>query len=209
MQLDMETARALAEPLRPVFDEAGMSLEISAPDHWHLRLPADMPVPSFAAPEQALGEDLAQHLPQGAEGRRWRVLLNDIQVLLHQQPLNARRRARGMSPVNSLWLWGGGRLPEACRSALAGVVSDDLLLRALAARAGIAWRARSAETVAASAAGGLVDLQDLPAHELAAQWWPVLQPLLERHAVLLHFASGERWQRKPWHRWRLWRGAGR
>lgn len=209
MQLDMETARALAEPLRPVFDEAGMSLEISAPDHWHLRLPADMSVPSFAAPEQALGEDLAQHLPQGAEGRRWRVLLNDIQVLLHQQPLNARRRARGMSPVNSLWLWGGGRLPEACRSALAGVVSDDLLLRALAARAGIAWRARSAETVAASAAGGLVDLQDLPAHELAAQWWPVLQPLLERHAVLLHFASGERWQRKPWHRWRLWRGAGR
>ncbi|MGB5850699.1 MAG: phosphoglycerate mutase, partial [Rhodanobacter sp.] len=140
MQLDMETARALAEPLRPVFDEAGMSLEISAPDHWHLRLPADMPVPSFAAPEQALGEDLAQHLPQGAEGRRWRVLLNDIQVQLHQQPLNARRRARGMSPVNSLWLWGGGRLPEACRSALAGVVSDDLLLRALAARAGIAWR---------------------------------------------------------------------
>lgn len=209
MQLDMETARALAEPLRPVFDEAGMSLEISAPDHWHLRLPAEMPVPSFAAPEQALGEDLAQHLPQGAEGRRWRVLLNDIQVLLHQQPLNARRRARGMSPVNSLWLWGGGRLPEACRSALASVVSDDLLLRALAARAGIAWRARSAETVAASAAGGLVDLQDLPAHELAAQWWPVLQPLLERHAVLLHFASGERWQRKPWHRWRLWRGAGR
>ncbi|MGN6656361.1 MAG: phosphoglycerate mutase [Rhodanobacter sp.] len=209
MQLDMETARALAEPLRPVFDEAGMSLEISAPDHWHLRLPAEMPVPSFAAPEQALGGDHAQHQPQRAEGRRWRVLLNDIQVLLHQQPLNARRRARGMSPVNSLWLWGGGRLPEACRSALAGVVSDDLLLRALAARAGIAWRARSAETVAASAAGGLVDLQDLPAHELAAQWWPVLQPLLERHAVLLHFASGERWQRKPWHRWRLWRGAGR
>jgi hypothetical protein len=209
MQLDMDAAQALAELLRPVFDEAGMRLEISTPDRWHLRLPPDTSLPDFAAPEQALGEDLAQHLPQGVQGRRWRVLLNDIQVLLHQHPLNAERSARGLAPVNSLWLWGGGRLPPAATSELTGVVSDDLLLRALAARAGVAWQARTAETMAADTAGGLVDLQDLPAHELAMRWWSVLQPLLERRAVLLHFASGERWQRKPWHRWRFWRGAGR
>src|SRR3546814_1508602 len=62
MQLDMDAAQALAEPLRPIFDEAGMQLEISTPDRWHLRLPPDTPLPDFAAPEQALGEDLAQHL---------------------------------------------------------------------------------------------------------------------------------------------------
>ncbi|MBQ4853569.1 phosphoglycerate mutase [Rhodanobacter sp. B2A1Ga4] len=209
MGLDMDAAQALAEPLRPVFDEAGMQLEIATPDHWHLRLPPDTPLPDFAAPEQALGEDLAQHLPQGAQGRRWRVLLNDVQVLLHQHPLNTRRRAHGQSPVNSLWLWGGGRLPPPSMSELAGVVSDDLLLHALAARAGVAWQSRTAEAIAAGAAGWLIDLQDLPAHELALRWWPLLQPLLERRAVRLHFASGERWQRKPWHRWRYWRGAGR
>ncbi|MHB1059261.1 MAG: phosphoglycerate mutase [Rhodanobacter sp.] len=209
MRLDMDAAHALAEPLRPVFDEAGMQLEISTPDRWHLRLPPDTPLPDFAAPEQALGGDLAQHLPQGTQGRSWRVLLNDIQVLLHQHPINAQRQAQGMPPVNSLWLWGGGRLPPVSGSALAGVVSDDLLLRALATRAGVAWQARSAEVVAASQAGRLVDLQDLPTNDLATHWWPLLQPLLERRNVLLHFAGGERWQRKPWHRWRLWRGAGR
>ena len=209
MGLEMDEAHALAEPLRPVFDEAGMQLELATPDHWHLRLPADTPLPGFAAPEQALGEDLAQHLPRGAEGRRWRVLLNDIQVLLHQHPLNAARQARGQSPVNSLWLWGGGRRPPPATSELAGVVSDDLLLRALAARAGIAQQLRTAEAMAAGEAGWLIDLQDLPAHELASRWWPALQPLLERQSVALHFASGERWLHKPRHRWRLWRGAGR
>jgi hypothetical protein len=209
MGLSLDEAQALAEPLRPVFDEAGMQLEISTPDHWHLRLPADTPLPGLAPPSQALGEDLAQHLPQGAHGRRWRVLQNDIQVLLHQHPLNAQRRTRGQSLLNSLWMWGGGRLPAPSTTTLTGVVSDDLLLRARAARAGIAQPLRTADAVAAAGAGWLIDLQDLPAHELASRWWPLLQPLLERQSVMLHFASGERWLHKPGHRWRFWRGAGR
>ncbi len=209
LQLSMDDAQALAEPLKSVFDEAGLQLEISTPDRWHLKLPDNTSLPDFAAPEQALGEDLSQHLPQGAEGRRWRVLLNEIQVLLHQHPLNAQRRAGGLAPVNSLWLWGGGRLPGTLRSPLHGVISDDLLLRALAGRADVAQQARTPETVAAVGPGWLVDLQDLPASELAAHWWPTLRPLLSRQSTVLHFASAERWQRKPWHRWRIWRGAGR
>ena len=208
LQLSMDEALALAEPLKPVFDEAGLQLEISTPDRWHLKLPADTALPSFAAPEQALGEDLSQHLPAGAEGRRWRVLFNEIQVLLHQHPLNAQRRARGLAPVNSLWLWGGGSLPGPPKSPLRGVVSDDLLLRALASRANVAQHARTFESIAAATSGWLIDLQDLPPGEIASHWWPTLQPLLDRQSAVLHFASAERWQRKPWHRWRIWRGAG-
>jgi hypothetical protein len=209
LQLNMEEAQALAEPLKPVFDEAGLQLEISTPDRWHLKLPADTTLPSFAAPEQALGEDLSQHLPPGAEGRRWRVLLNEIQVLLHQHPLNAQRRARGLAPVNSLWLWGGGGLPGPLKSPLRGVISDDLLLRALARHADMVQHPRTPESVAAATSGWLIDLQDLPPGEIASRWWPTLQPLLDRQSVVLHFASAERWRRKPWHRWRIWRGAGR
>ncbi|MFI4959690.1 MAG: phosphoglycerate mutase, partial [Lysobacterales bacterium] len=146
LQLSMDEALALAEPLKPVFDEAGLQLEISTPDRWHLKLPADTALPSFAAPDQALGEDLSQHLPAGAEGRRWRLLLNEIQVLLHQHPLNAQRRAHGLAPVNSLWLWGGGSLPDPLKSSLHGVISDDLLLRALARRADMAQHTRAPET---------------------------------------------------------------
>lgn len=209
LQLGMDEAQSFAAPLRPIFDEAGIQLEISTPDRWHLKLPVNTSLPSFAAPEQALGEDLSQHLPQGAEGRCWRVLLNEIQVLLHQHPLNAQRRARGLAPVNSLWLWGGGSLPGPLKSHLHGLISDDLLLRALAARADAVQQPRTSESVAKAATGWLIDLQDLPTSEIASHWWPTLQPLLSRQSVVLHFASAERFRRKPWHRWRIWRGAGR
>lgn len=206
LQLDIDEAQTLAESLQPVFADAGMALLVSTPDRWHVQLPSGLALPRFDAPEQAMGEDLSQHLPAGAEGRPWRILLNEIQVLLHQHPLNAQRRARGSAPVNSLWLWGGGRLPDSMRSALDGVISDDLLLRALAARADVAQLARAPQTVAAAGPGWLIDLQDLPAGEIASAWWPSLQPLFERHPLQLHFASGERWLHRPWHRWRFWRG---
>lgn len=208
MQLSMDDALALARPLKPVFGDAGMTLEVSSPDRWHVRLPPDAQLPSFASPEQALGEDLAQHLPEGTEGRRWRAILTEVQVLLHQHPLNARRRELGLPPVNSLWLWGGGSLPVAVRSRLAGCVSDDVLLGALAARAGVAVVPRTAEAIAAARDGWLIDLQDLPVAELASTWWPALERL-SGTVLVLSFASGERWLHRPWHRLRFWRGAPR
>jgi hypothetical protein len=208
LQLSMEEANTLADALRPLFDELGMQLLVSTADRWHLQLQAGTPLPRFAAPEQALGEDLIQHLPAGDEGRRWRVLLNDIQITLHQHPLNAQRHARGLPPVNSLWLWGGGQLPGKLHSGLQVVISDDLLLCALAQRADVVQHGRTPQAVASATPGCLIDLQDLPSREIAANWWPILQAVLARYPVVLHFASGERWQHKAWHRWRFWRGAG-
>lgn len=208
MQLSMEDADALARPLKPVFGDAGMTLEVSSPDRWHVRLPHDARLPAFASPEQALGEDLAQHLPEGTEGRRWRAILTEVQVLLHQHPLNAKRRESGLPPVNSLWLWGGGSLPVAVRSELAGCVSDDVLLGALAARAGVEVVPRTPEAIATAKRGWLIDLQDLPVADLAGSWWPALERL-SGSALWLSFASGERWLHRPWHRLRFWRGAGR
>ncbi|WP_199097082.1 phosphoglycerate mutase [Dyella sp. ASV21] len=205
MQLSMEEAQALAKPLKPVFGDAGMILEVSSPDHWHVRLPIESPVPDFASPEQAMGEDLYEHLPQGADGRRWRALLNEVQVMLHQHPLNAERRERGAPPINSLWLWGGGRLPQVVRTAVKGVVGDDVVLGALARRAGIPVQSRSTASVGAAQAGWLIDMQDLAVEDITQQWWPVLQALLSKQPVRWSFASGERWDYRPTHRWRFWR----
>jgi hypothetical protein len=207
MQLSMEEAQALAKPLKPVFGDAGMILEVSSPDHWHVRMPQGAPVAAFASPEQAMGEDLYEHLPQGADGRRWRVLLNEVQVLLHQHPLNAERKSRGMPPINSLWLWGGGTLPNLVRTSLKGAIADDVLVGALAKRAGVATISRTPQAIESCTSGWLVDLQDLPVEEIATSWWHSVQHLALKQPLQLSFASGERWLHRPWHRWRFWRGS--
>lgn len=204
MDLSAEEAAMLVQVLAPVFDEAGMTLLATTPDHWHVRLPADMPPPAFASPEQALGEDLFEHLPHGEEGRRWRWLLNEIQVLLHQHPINVARRERGQPPINSLWLWGAGSLPDCVSTALAGVVSDDALVIALARRAGIPALPRDDHHLAAAADGWLIDLQDQSFNTLA-DGWALFDAQLKRQPVLFAFTSGERWRHRPWHRWRVWR----
>jgi hypothetical protein len=192
-----------AEAVRPLFLEQGMTLETTTLDHWHLRVPTEWPLPDFPAPEQALGAQLIGHLPEGPAARRWRVLLTDIQVTLHQHPLNIERRRHGLPPVNSLWLWGGGVLPARVTSALAGVCSDDALLQALAARAGVPWRIRDPDQ--AMPAGGLLDLTDLDAAVIETAWWPHIERLTRERAMVLHFAEGGRWYWRPRHRWRCWR----
>ncbi|MEO8748209.1 MAG: phosphoglycerate mutase [Rhodanobacter sp.] len=205
LQLDMTESQALAAPLLELFAEAGMQLLVSTPERWHVRLPPVTVLPEFSTPEQALGEDLSRHLPPGPDGKRWRVLLNDVQVLLHQNPINRGRRSRQQPPVNTLWLWGGGRLPEQVQTRLQAVVTDDLLLGALAERAGIPSRERSLASIRTATAGWLIDLQDVPAAEIESSWWPALLPVLAGTALVCNFAAGERWVHRPWHRWRVWR----
>lgn len=209
LPVEADEAEAFAEVLRPIFSDAGLQLEITSPTCWQLRVPASLDVPGFATPEQALGDDLYLHLPAGAEGRRWRVLLNEVQVLLNEHPLNAARERRGQSPINDVWLWGAGRLPASLHTQLVGVASRDALLLALAQRSGIAAQPVAPETLAALPAGWLADLQDLPPAAWSDDWWQALESLARRHALHIAFASGERWRSRPWHRWRLWRKAPR
>src|SRR5690606_15871431 len=57
--------------------------------------------------------------------------------VLHTHPWNERRVTAGKPPVNSLWFWGGGVLPDQVAAPMARVHGGDALLRALALRAGL------------------------------------------------------------------------
>ena len=206
MQLSMEEALRFTETLSPVFAQAGMQLEVSTPEHWHLRLSKDTSVPHFSTPEQALGEDLYTHLPAGTEGRRWRVLLNDIQMLLHQHPVNAARRAARKPQVSSVWFWGSGILPAKLHSLFDGVFTEHMLLKALAAHAGLSHLHCSPKNLASASAGWLIDLHGESMTRIECYWWPSLWALMRHQTLVLRFASGERWLHQPWHRLRLWRG---
>jgi len=130
---------ALAGALAPLLEEAGLRLEPSPAGTWYLAAPED-PGLEATPPGELLGRELdPARLPPG---RRWRRLLTELQMLLHEHPVNRERRARGLPPANALWLWGAGREPppppaEAPFRALWG---GGEAARALAAWAGVPAR---------------------------------------------------------------------
>lgn len=80
------------------------------PKRWYMRL-EHAPRLTTRAYSVAVGRDIDPLLPQGDDAMRFRAYLNELQMLLHDHPVNQAREARGELPVNALWLWGGGRLP--------------------------------------------------------------------------------------------------
>src|SRR5688572_17038505 len=72
-------AAALANALRTTFGDAGFMFSAPHPERWYVALPREAKLPALPLPEDVLGDDLAAHLPDGPEGRRWRALLNEAQ----------------------------------------------------------------------------------------------------------------------------------
>jgi hypothetical protein len=112
LALSREEADALADAVTRHFG-ADLSPLPLHPQRWYLRFP-QVPRLTTTPLSVAVGRDIDLLLPQGPDAMRFRVELNELQMLLHAHPVNQAREARGELPVNSLWLWGGGCLPAAC-----------------------------------------------------------------------------------------------
>ena len=104
------------------------------PQRWHLRYD-DAPDLRTTPLSVAIGRDIDPLLPQGRDALAFRSRLNELQMLLHDHPVNQAREARGQPVVNSLWLWGGGRAPALTNKA-PPVHARQNAARALAASCG-------------------------------------------------------------------------
>ena len=204
LALTAEDSAQLLPALRPLFGDAGFALDAPRPSRWYLRLPRESKLPAFATPDEVLGEDLFAHLPEGDLGRRWRALLTETQVVLHNHPWNAMRASLGKPAVNSLWFWGAGALPDFVRTHYRQVKGNEILLRALANAAGVSTTTDDAEEVDA-----LVDLRHL--RDLALMAHEAVQPLLEAvrkrelQSLTLDFEDGAIFHLRRDQRWRFWR----
>jgi hypothetical protein len=92
------------------------------------------------SPYAARGTEIASKLPSGADATRFCALMNEAQMLLHEQPVNTEREARGAPVANSVWFWGGGTLAVPSARPFSTVLADDSLARGLALAAGIPER---------------------------------------------------------------------
>jgi hypothetical protein len=98
-------------------------------ERWYLRLESAPNLTSVPLDEVA-GGSITDALPRGGNQARWRRVMTETQMLLHDPAVTGPR-------VNSVWFWGEGELPAQTRSSWATLIGDDALLASIAERQGI------------------------------------------------------------------------
>ncbi|HVO88516.1 MAG TPA: hypothetical protein VMV45_08240 [Casimicrobiaceae bacterium] len=110
--LQADEVQAITDVLNTHFAEDELALSASRPDAWFATLPRapDATLTPLAA---AVRRPLLPRLPQGPEGKRWQRWGDEIQMLLHDHPVNRARDAAGRAPIGGIWFWGAGTWPSA------------------------------------------------------------------------------------------------
>ena len=68
---------------------------------------------NFMRPHDILGRRIGEFLPRCNDGGEefYRLMKDSFEILNHH-PVNEARRARGLKPANSAWLWSPGKKPQ-------------------------------------------------------------------------------------------------
>lgn len=101
-----EQSVALFESAQSLFIDSGFTLHACSTEHWRLELPADF-APLCASPTLVSISSVNDWWPQDISARPWRRLVNELQMLWFDHPVNQARYQQGLVPINSLWLFGG------------------------------------------------------------------------------------------------------
>ena len=67
----------------------------------------------FMRPHDILGKHIGEYLPKAENGgAEFLELMKKSYEILNHHPVNEARRARGLKPANSAWLWSPGKKPQ-------------------------------------------------------------------------------------------------
>ena len=67
---------------------------------------------NFNRPHDILGQRIGEYLPDKESGKEFYELQRRSFDILNHHPVNEARRARGLKPANSAWLWSPGKKPQ-------------------------------------------------------------------------------------------------
>ncbi|HEV8259537.1 MAG TPA: hypothetical protein VGQ19_02115 [Burkholderiales bacterium] len=223
LEIAEDESRELTGTLNRQFKAEGFVFHAPHPRRWYVKIPQAPKIRTVTL-KQAIGRDVNRLLPEGEERLRWHRMSNEVQMLLHADPVNKAREDRGVAMVNSLWFWGGGTLP-ASSSTFDTMQSDDPLAVGLARLAGIVSAALPAGGGFAAGNNTLVELMDTEREFmrgnvdgwrhaleiLETRWFAPLFDSLQTggidKAVIATVADGRRheWSVTRGARWHVWK----
>ncbi|MCP5328792.1 MAG: hypothetical protein H7A15_09090 [Sinobacteraceae bacterium] len=116
VRLDVPEREALAAGFAAALGGGRLQLSPAGAEAFVLQ-GLDLDAVQTVEPVDCLGGSLADAQPSGPGAVGLRRLMSEIEMWLHEHPVNLQRVARGARPVNALWLWGGAATQ---RPAIAG-----------------------------------------------------------------------------------------
>lgn len=126
-----ESERALLEPIfTEHLQSSGLELHHACNDEWLLRSDVSLQLQTVS-PEFAAANPRAEILPRGRDAGNLRRLMTEMQMLLHEHPVNARRQARGLPVINAIWIHGEGMLSDTASASLPEAWGEDFYLRGI------------------------------------------------------------------------------
>lgn len=184
-EIDAAEVAALIATLNEDFADLG-HFSAATPTRWYLRM--ERPAKALFFPlGDVVCRPVRDFLPTGGEGeegddRHWRHMLNEIQVMLHNHPVNIAREANGRRLINSLWFWGNGAQSKFAPSGTPrfAVQAFDPMARGLARAAGIEPDAPDVNQALRANTLVVLDTLALPVRRLDLARWQDALAALER-----------------------------
>jgi hypothetical protein len=137
--LDYDDAVTLIALLNRHFATDAIVFAAPRPSTWFVHA-ATTPAIDTSPLDAVMGRAIYRHLTHGAEAKKWQRWQDEIQMLLHDHPVNQAREMQGLAPVTGVWLWGGGRLADVAETlawhAFAATGEPGDLVRGFSLRAG-------------------------------------------------------------------------
>jgi hypothetical protein len=108
--LDAGETDAFLATLNTHFGGDGLAFAAPRPDAWFVIVDD---TPDLATtPLSAVRGTIYPHLPCGEDAAKWRRWLSEMQMLLHEHPVNTAREERGRTAVTGIWISDGGRATD-------------------------------------------------------------------------------------------------
>lgn len=108
--LTVAEAAAMVSLLNDHFRDDGLVFHAPRADAWFVT--ARCPPALITSPLACVRGAIFPHLPTGEDAAQWQRWSSEVQMLLHEHPLNAARAARGLQPVTGVWFSDGGGLAD-------------------------------------------------------------------------------------------------
>jgi hypothetical protein len=124
LPLGPDESAVLVSDLNAQLAHRGFVLESVPGRGWLCRCPNELDC-LVVEPAVAVGENLRELQPSGRDAARVRAWVNEAQMVLHEHPVNLRRTASGLPPINSVWLWGFGTAAPTSRAPEGELHTDD------------------------------------------------------------------------------------